>query len=146
MAILQNGQMPSDEILAAAGLSAEDAEKLRAQMATVGGGGGSGKQPVYYVDIAGNYYQDDGKGGYTQVRPQDVDPNGLEDRSKINEITGGNLAKTWTAASQAQADKKAQEEATQAKQQKAADRAAKESRENIRQLLKGVDISKLFNR
>lgn len=146
LAILEQGKMPSEEMLAAAGISAEDAQLLMAQIATGGGGGGKQKQPVYYVDIAGNYYQDDGKGGYTPVRPQDVDPNGLEDRSKINQITGQNLANTWTAASRAQEDKKMREDAALAAQQKAADRAAKESRENIRQLLRGVDISKLLNR
>lgn len=144
--MLQNGQMPSDEMLAAAGLSAEDAEKLKAQIATGGGGPGKQERPVYYVDIAGNYYQDDGKGGYVPVRPQDVDPNGLEDRSKINQITGQNLKNTWTAASNAQAAQTAQQNAALAAQRQAEDQAAKESRENIRQLLKGVDISKLFNR
>ena len=145
MAILQNGQMPSDEMLAAAGLSAEDAQKLMAQLVTTaGGGGGNGKAPTYYVDIAGNYYTMNKDGSYTQVDPKDVNPNGREDTSKINDITGQNLRNTWTAASNAQADAKAQEEATQAKQQKAADREKKESRENIRQLLKDVDISKLF--
>ena len=145
MMILQNGEMPSDEMLAAAGLSAEDAEKLKAQLVAVGGGGGSGKAPTYYVDIAGNYYTQNKDGSYTQVDPKDVNPNGKEDLSKMTQLTAGNsVTKAWTTASRAQTDKKLQEDATQAKQQKAADREAKESRENIRQLLKGVDISKLF--
>jgi len=38
MAILQNGQMPSEELLEMAGLSAEDAQKLMAQITTGGGG------------------------------------------------------------------------------------------------------------
>lgn len=138
MAILQNGQMPSDEILAAAGLSAEDAQKLMAQVTTTGGGGtGSGKKPTYYVDIAGNYYTTDKNGNYIPVSAGDVDPNGREDTSKMLDITTKNLANTWTAASQAQADKKAQEKAEQAKQQKAADQASKENQEKLRKILSG---------
>ncbi len=37
LAILQNGQMPSEELLTAAGLSAEDAQKLMAKIASGGG-------------------------------------------------------------------------------------------------------------
>ena len=142
MAILQNGQMPSDEILAAAGLSAEDAQKLMAQMETTGGGGGgtgSGKKPTYYVDIAGNYYTTDKNGNYVPVSKKDVDPNGLEDRSKILDITSKNLANTWTDASQAQADQKAkaQENATRLEQQRTADQASKENQEKLKKIMKG---------
>ena len=52
--ILAMGQMPSDELLQAAGLSAEDAQKLMAQL-TTGGGGGSTKQTTKdesYIDAA----------------------------------------------------------------------------------------------
>ena len=42
MSILQNGQMPSDEILAAAGLSRADAQKMMAQMIPAGSGYGGG--------------------------------------------------------------------------------------------------------
>ena len=41
--ILANGQIPSNELLVAAGLSYEDAQKLIAQV--TGGGGGSGNKP-----------------------------------------------------------------------------------------------------
>ena len=41
-AILANGQMPSAELLVAAGLSQEDAEKIRAQLVEAAGGGGGG--------------------------------------------------------------------------------------------------------
>lgn len=72
MQILANGQMPSEEMLRQAGLSAEDAQKMMAIIETsVGGGGGStGK---YYVDGAGNYYTIDNNGTATPV-----------DRSKVN--------------------------------------------------------------
>ena len=42
MQILANGQMPSEGLLLAAGLSAEDAQLLMAQVAAAGGGGGGG--------------------------------------------------------------------------------------------------------
>lgn len=42
MAILQNGQMPGDDLLAAAGLSAEDAAKMMAQVKASGNGNGNG--------------------------------------------------------------------------------------------------------
>ena len=44
MAILENGQMPSEELLMAAGLSAEDAAKLMAQIEASGGGSGGQKK------------------------------------------------------------------------------------------------------
>jgi len=50
LAILQNGSMPSEELLQAAGLSPEDAAKLIAQLQ--GGGGGSGKDPVKLLQDA----------------------------------------------------------------------------------------------
>ena len=43
MAILNKGQMPSDALLAAAGLSKSDANKLKAKTSS-GGGGGSSKK------------------------------------------------------------------------------------------------------
>ena len=47
--ILANGQMPSNDLLVAAGLSLEDAQKLMAQI-QVGGGGGPSKQPDTSAD------------------------------------------------------------------------------------------------
>ena len=41
MQIIANGQIPSEELLKAAGLSAADAQKMLVQVAAVGGGGGS---------------------------------------------------------------------------------------------------------
>ena len=42
MQIIANGQIPSEELLKAAGLSAADAQKMLVQVAAVGGGGGGG--------------------------------------------------------------------------------------------------------
>ena len=56
MSILGNGQMPSEELLKAAGLSAEDAQKLMAQIAAGGGGTGGGKNKTVYVDKNGLFY------------------------------------------------------------------------------------------
>ena len=64
--MLQNGQMPSDEMLAAAGLSAEDAEKLKAKIASGGPGGGKN---VYYLDDQGNPYRQNADGSMTAVDP-----------------------------------------------------------------------------
>ena len=70
-AILSNGQIPSNELLVAAGLSYEDAMKLIAQATGGGGGGGSGSSnkgdqgSVYYQDMDGRYYKyKDGKRFY----------------------------------------------------------------------------------
>lgn len=64
MSILQNGQMPTDDILAAAGLSREDAQKMMAQMIPAGsgggyggGGGGSGKETEYFIGSDGTYFK-----------------------------------------------------------------------------------------
>lgn len=83
MQILANGQMPTAEMLRDAGLSAEDAQKLMAQIETAIGGGTDGSNKgkddskVVYVDNKGNYYQYDDKGNkkkvdYTQVSNNDL--------------------------------------------------------------------------
>lgn len=81
MQILANGQMPTEEMLRNAGLSAADAQKLMAQIAAGGGTGGSrsenGNSKVVYVDNKGNYYQYDSNGNkkkvdYTQVSNNDL--------------------------------------------------------------------------
>lgn len=121
MAILQMGQMPSEELLQAAGLSAEDAQKLMAQLTTTGGGGPGSTKPTYYVDLVGNYYVDDGKGNYVPVDKNNVDPNGMEDLSKRELITRQNIVGgTWGDKSNAQqaqktTDKAAAEAAAAAK-------------------------------
>ena len=145
LAILENGQMPSADMLAAAGISEEDAQKLMAQLAPTGGGGGGKKAPTYYVDIAGNYYTTDSKGNYIPVKPGDVDPNGREDTSKMMDITGRNLANTWTTASQAQADIRAAENAALAQQRQIQDQQSRENQEKLRQILSGYKGFNLFH-
>ena len=60
MSILQMGQMPSEELLRQAGLSAEDAAKLMAQISK--GGGGSGIGTSFVADAMGNLYKADAQG------------------------------------------------------------------------------------
>ena len=84
MSILQNGQMPSDALLAAAGLSREDAQKMMAQLTTGGGGTPKkGKGDTYYTDPYGNAYeQTENKNGtvnYTAVKWEDVPENATID-------------------------------------------------------------------
>ena len=57
--ILANGQIPSAELLAMAGLSYEDAQKLVAQVQAAGGGGGGkgGETPSLKDDIAAGKYK-----------------------------------------------------------------------------------------
>ena len=58
LSILQNGQMPSEDLLKQAGLSAEDAKKLIKKAS-----GGSGSSGIKYVEGAdGLYYRVDAKG------------------------------------------------------------------------------------
>ena len=73
MQILAMGQMPSEDLLMAAGLSAEDAQKMMAQLTTGGSGGRSGSKPkTYIVDQNGNYFTVDENGKYTYVNPKNV--------------------------------------------------------------------------
>ena len=69
MQILANGQMPSEELLEAAGLSAEDAQKLMAQPAT---GGSSGGRNTYYLDGQGNPYRQNKDGTFEAVDPSEL--------------------------------------------------------------------------
>ena len=69
MQILANGQMPSDELLEAAGLSAEDARKMMAQPATGGSGGG---RNTYYLDDNGNPYRQNKDGSFEAVDPSEL--------------------------------------------------------------------------
>lgn len=79
MSILQNGQMPSEVLLLQAGLSAEDAQKMMAQLSSGGGGGGSSKK-TYYVDKTGRYFTIDKSGNVKLVDKKDVPA----DASKYN--------------------------------------------------------------
>ena len=69
MQILANGQMPSETLLAAAGLNAEDAQKLMAQTTSGGSGSGNGKKNVYYLDKNGNPYKQNSDGSFQAVDP-----------------------------------------------------------------------------
>jgi hypothetical protein len=51
MSIVANGQMPSEDLLRAAGLSADDAQKMMAQLTTGGGGGGGRKKKSNTTEI-----------------------------------------------------------------------------------------------
>lgn len=84
MQILAMGQMPSDEVLAAAGLSAEDAEKMKARL-TSGGGPGGGRK-TYFYDGKGNYFASDGKGNYTLVDVNQIKPTDLIDTSQAQNM------------------------------------------------------------
>ena len=72
MQLLAIGQTPSDELLAMAGLSAEDAAKLMPQPVVAAGGGGGVTKKKYYMDDYGYTYSVDGKGNTQYVKPQDV--------------------------------------------------------------------------
>ena len=87
MQILANGQMPSAELLEAAGLSAEDAQKLMAQPAT--GGSGSGGKKTYYVDNGGNLYTME-NGMYKYADPKTVKDTDLIDTSHAGKIATQN--------------------------------------------------------
>ena len=63
---LAMGQMPSDELLARAGLTAEDAAKMKARVSSGGAGGGKN---VYYLDQNGNPYRQNTDGSMTPVDP-----------------------------------------------------------------------------
>ena len=82
MSILQMGQMPSAELLQQAGLSAEDAKKLMAQISK-GGGGNAG---VVYLGPDGKYYQKGKTGLYEQIDRDKVNPNATIDDSKVMNI------------------------------------------------------------
>ncbi len=106
MQILANGQMPTEELLRQAGLSAEDAQKMMAQIVAAGGGGGSGKQQIYIQGSDGKYYKANENGDLI------LDKNG-----KTNGITESQLPKnaathekpTMNAVNQLSAQKTASE-------------------------------------
>lgn len=111
MAILENGQMPSLELLKAAGLSEEDAQKLMAQLVPAGGGSGGGKGKTYYVDIAGKYYTVDKNGNYVPVDESTIDWNRDREYGSAADIakTTARMAtgnKTWAQAAAEQAARK----------------------------------------
>ena len=73
MQILASGGMPSDELLAQAGISAEDAQKLMAQpVVAAGGGGDGGSKGTVYADKNGVFYSYDKSGNPTLVNQNDA--------------------------------------------------------------------------
>jgi len=92
--ILAMGQMPSAELLAAAGMSAEDAQKLITPVAT-GGGTGGYKPKTYYVDGNGNYYSVDENGKYTLVDRKNIDDRDYVDDTKRGAISGQILSEKY---------------------------------------------------
>ena len=69
--------MPSEDMLAAAGLSAEDAQLLIAQLQTGGGGGtggtgGNGNIETIYVGKDGTYWKKNAQGVLTQVQEKEL--------------------------------------------------------------------------
>lgn len=91
--MLQNGQMPTEEMLEAAGLSAEDAKKLLAQPASGGSGGGT----LYYIDGKGNPYKEV-NGKYQYVDPSTLKPGDRFDGSKAKDIAIYNAVNAGAAA------------------------------------------------
>lgn len=82
MNILNKGQMPSNAILAAAGLSAADAKKLMAKKSS-GGGTGSKKATTYYTNVDGNLYTVE-NGKMVQADPSKVTEKDVIDHSIEN--------------------------------------------------------------
>lgn len=68
MQTLASGQMPSEELLEAAGLSAADAQKLMAQATT----GGTGGRNTWYLDKNGNPYKKNSDGTLTAADPSEL--------------------------------------------------------------------------
>ena len=91
--ILANGQMPSLELLKAAGLSEEDARKLMAQLTSGGGGGGGTKntKTVYYDGA--NYYTISESGKRTNIKEEEVAKNNyyIDDSPKRTIEQGVNM-------------------------------------------------------
>ena len=68
MQTLANGQMPSEELLEAAGLSAADAQKLMAQATS----GGTGGRNTWYLDKNGNPYKKNSDGTLVAADPSEL--------------------------------------------------------------------------
>jgi hypothetical protein len=94
IAILQNGNMPTAELLKAAGISEPDARAMMAQMMAGagtgsggsgggGGRGGSGGQTEYFPTFDGKIYKMNKDGTYTEVSWDDV-----KESDKLNPTLG----------------------------------------------------------
>ena len=86
LAILENGQMPSLELLKAAGLSKADAEKLMAQIQPASGGGTTTKKDnkVYYSDRYGNYFYEDKNGNMIAIDESKIPKDAIIDMKYEN--------------------------------------------------------------
>ena len=102
-AILSNGQMPSAELLAAAGLSQEDAQRMMIiAQATGGSGGGTGGSgsggDTYYgdVDAYGNvrYFKRDSNGNLTEVNEKEAKKHDINTALLDNRINMENATNT----------------------------------------------------
>jgi hypothetical protein len=111
-AILANGQMPSRDLLAAAGLSEADARLLMAQMQASGGVGGAAalaaEEPKSYVKNEGTYYDVSNKyGNLTTANATTSVPKGspVTKVSTDNKTTAQATQKTATNAQNASSNK-----------------------------------------
>lgn len=85
MNILAMGQMPSDAILQAAGLSAADAEKMKAKLTSGGGGTGGSGAKTYYTDADGHIYSLN-NGNYELANPENIKDTDMIDTSRASSI------------------------------------------------------------
>lgn len=86
MSMLQAGQMPSDDMLMAAGLSAEDAQKILAAFQPTGGGGGgrTGKGDTYY-EFNGHFFRLNEDGQYEEVDKKDIKDDDIIDKQRYRQ-------------------------------------------------------------
>ena len=93
MQILANGQMPSEQMLMAAGLSAEDAQKMMAQIAASGGSSGGGKssgnQDVIYNELTNGqrkYYTLEYDANDKQVKKNYIDGTQVSNNDMVRDM------------------------------------------------------------
>ena len=83
MSMLQAGQMPSEEMLMAAGLSAEDAQKILAAFQPAGGGGGPRKKDNDFYKLGDKFYYVDEYGRYQEVDPKNIPKDTIVDETTM---------------------------------------------------------------
>ena len=112
MQILANGQMPSEDLLMAAGLTPEDAQKMMAQIAAGGSGGGGKSKAETYYQLNGQYYQKNKDGTWTEVSESKALGNKNNIIDNIQQIIlDEEKKKTGTNSQHGSAQKKAEAEA-----------------------------------
>lgn len=105
MQILANGQIPSEELLKAAGLSSADAQKMIAKTKTGSGSTKKTTPKTYYTDMYGNYYEFDKNGNAKMVDSSVVTKNDIVDPSLGNfQYNLGNAARDAAKTVQEQWD------------------------------------------